>query len=70
MITGMLERARFEQHDADQRPDADAYSMIRSAIGEVVDRHGAREIEAASSLIDEVMDAISDDGRIFPAAPR
>ncbi|HUA47438.1 MAG TPA: hypothetical protein VMA77_19540 [Solirubrobacteraceae bacterium] len=70
MITGMLERAQSDQHDADQAPHADAYSMIRSAIGEVVDRYGARQIEAASSLIDEVMDAISDDGRIFPPDAR
>jgi len=69
MITGMLERARREQHDADQEPTADAYSMVRSAIAEVVDRHGAQRIEAATKLIDEVIDAISDDDRIFPADP-
>jgi hypothetical protein len=68
MITEMLERAHLEQHDADEEP-TDAYSMIRTAIGAVVDRHGARRIEAATSLIDEVMDAISDDDRIFPPDP-
>jgi hypothetical protein len=67
MIAGMLERAQSEQHDADQEPITDrAYSVIRSAIGEVVDRHDARQIEAATKLIDEVMDAIADDGRVFP----
>jgi hypothetical protein len=67
MIAGMLERARSEQHDADQEPiTTHAYSLIRGAIAEVVDRHGAREIEAATKLIDEVMDAIGDDTRIFP----
>jgi hypothetical protein len=66
MITGMLERARPEQDDADQEP-TDAYSMVRAAIAEVVDRLGAQQIEAATKLIDEVMDAISDDPRIFPA---
>ena len=63
MINGMLERARSEQLDTDH----DAYALIRSAIGKVVDRHGAGGIEAATNLIDEVMDAISDDSRIFPA---
>jgi hypothetical protein len=63
MINGMLERARSEEPDTDQ----DAYSMVRSAIGEVVDRHGDARIEAATKLIDEVMEAISDDSRIFPA---
>lgn len=68
MIAGMLERAARD--DGDQEPiTADAYSMIRSAIGEVVDRHGARAIEAAAKLIDEVMAAISDDSRIFPVVP-
>lgn len=66
MIAVMLERARSEQHDADQEPIPDhAYSLIRSAIGEVVDRHGARQIEAATKLIDEVMDAIADHSPVF-----
>jgi len=69
MITGMLERAQSEQHDADQEATTDAYSMIRSAIAAVVDRHGAQQIEAATKLIDEVIDAISDDDRIFPTDP-
>jgi len=69
MITGMLERAQREQHGAGEEPTTDAYSMIRTAIAEVVDRHGARQIEAATKLIDEAMDAISDDDRIFPADP-
>jgi hypothetical protein len=67
MIARMLERARLG-HDADEEPIAeDAYSMIRGAIGEVVGRHGAQQIEAATTLIDEVLDAISNDIRIFPA---
>ncbi|MGN6871857.1 MAG: hypothetical protein ACTHMY_25990 [Solirubrobacteraceae bacterium] len=65
MIAGMIERARSDEHDVEQEPD-DAYSLVRSAIGEVVDRHGARQIDATTKLIDEVMDAISDDRRIFP----
>jgi hypothetical protein len=69
MIAGMLERGRSEQHDADQEPDVDAYSMVRAAIGEVVDRHGAQQIGAATKLIDDVMDAISDNDRIFPSDP-
>lgn len=70
MITELLERARSEAHTADQRPmDTCAYALIRSAISEVVDRHRAPEIESATKLIDEVMDAISDDRRIFPADP-
>jgi hypothetical protein len=69
MITGMLERARLEHHGADEEPTTDAYSMIRTAIAEVVDRHGARQVEAATKLIDEVVDAISDDDNIFPADP-
>jgi hypothetical protein len=69
MIAGMLERARSGQHDADQAPTDDAYTLVRGAIREVVDRHGAQQIEAATKLIDEVMDAISDDRRIFPPEP-
>jgi hypothetical protein len=68
MIEVLLERAGSEAHDAEPI-NTRAYSMIRRAIGEVVDRHGAREIEAATGLIDEVMGAISDDSRIFPADP-
>jgi hypothetical protein len=68
MIAGLLERARSEQDDPGQEAGtADAYSMIRNAIADVVDRHGARRIEAATKLVDEVMDSISDDRRIFPA---
>jgi hypothetical protein len=67
MITGMRERARSEHDDASQDTSKDAYSMIRNAIDQVVDQHGAQRIEAATQLIDEVMDAISDDERIFPA---
>lgn len=67
MISGMLERARSERHDADQEPMTDdAYSLIRSAIGEVADRHGPQQIEAATKLIDDVLEAISDDRHIFP----
>jgi hypothetical protein len=69
MITAMLERARSERHDVDQEPTTDAYAMVRSAIREVVDQHGPQRIFAATKLIDEVMDAISDDDRIFPASP-
>lgn len=69
MIAGMLERARLDRHDVDHEPVADAYSMVRSAIGEVVDRHGAQQIEPATKLIEEVTDAISNDGRIFAADP-
>jgi hypothetical protein len=69
MIAGMLERARLEQDDPEGEPASDAYSMVRMAIGEVVDRHGAQQLEAATRLIDEVMDAISDDDRIFPPGP-
>jgi hypothetical protein len=68
MIARMLERAQSDAHDADQEPDH-AYSLVRGAIGEVVGRHGTRQIEATTRLIDEVMDAISDDGRIFPPDP-
>jgi len=32
----------------------------------VVNRHGAQRIKEATELIDEVMDAISDDTDIFP----
>jgi hypothetical protein len=68
MIARMVERAGSEPHDAGQEPiTTRPYSMIRSAIGEVVDRHGAQQIEAATKLIDEVMEAISGDIRIFPA---
>lgn len=66
MIAGMVERARSDHHDANQEPDTDAYSMVRNAIGEVVGRHGPQQMEAATKVIDEVMDAISDDARIFP----
>jgi hypothetical protein len=70
LITEMLGRARSERHEADQEPiTTRAYSVIRGAIGDVVDRHGAQQIAAATKLIDEVMDAISDDSRIFPADP-
>jgi hypothetical protein len=31
-----------------------------------MDRHGAKRIKEATELIDEVMEAISDDSRIFP----
>jgi hypothetical protein len=68
MIARMLDGARSEHHDAGQEPvTTDAYSMIRSAISEVIDRHGAQQTEAATKLIDEVMAAISEDSRIFPA---
>ena len=70
MIAGMIERTRDEQEDPDQEPTGpDAYSMIRDAIGDVVGRHGGQRIATATDLIDEVMDAISDDPRIFPPAP-
>jgi hypothetical protein len=70
MINGIIERASDENEDPDQElASPDAYSMIRDAIGGVVGRHGGQRIEAASNLIDEVMDAISDDARIFPPAP-
>ncbi|HTX10050.1 MAG TPA: hypothetical protein VME22_15635 [Solirubrobacteraceae bacterium] len=67
MIAGMLERAWSEPDDGDQDlvPD-DHYSLIRRAIAEVVNRHGAQRIKEATELIDEVMDAISDDTDIFP----
>jgi hypothetical protein len=68
MIAGMLERAGSERDDEEGEPVTnDAYSMIRCAIGEVVNRHGAQQLESATNLIDEVMDAISDDSRIFPS---
>ncbi|MBV8221256.1 MAG: hypothetical protein JO325_22555 [Solirubrobacterales bacterium] len=70
MINGIIQRSSDEQEDPDQKPATpDAYSMIREAIGNVVVRHGGQRIEAATKLIDEVMDAISDDVRIFPPAP-
>jgi hypothetical protein len=68
MIDGMVRRARSNRHDAHHEPD-DAYSLIRTAIGGVVDRHGAQQIAATTRLVDEVMDAISDDRRIFPPDP-
>ncbi len=67
MISEKLERAWAEQDDANQDPmSADHYSLIGRAIGDVVDRHGAKRIKEATELIDEVMEAISDDSRIFP----
>lgn len=70
MINGMIERASNEQEDPDQAPvTPDAYSMIRDAIGDVVGRHGGQRIEAASNLLEGVMDAISDDARVFPPSP-
>jgi hypothetical protein len=70
VIARLLERARSESDDATQAPVTDdAYSMIRSAIREVVDRNGPRRIEAATNLMDEVLNAISDDSTIFPADP-
>ncbi len=71
MIAGMIERAQSDPDDADQASSTDdAYSMIRRAIGQLVDRHDSRQIEAARNLIDEVLDAISDDKQIFPPAQR
>lgn len=68
LITGLLERARVGPPDGEGEPITTcAYSMIRGAIGEVVAHRGAEQIEAARVLIEEVMDAISDDRRIFPA---
>jgi len=70
MINRIIERASDQDEDPDQklaRPDP--YSMISDAIGNVVGRHGGRRIEEATELIDEIMDAISDDARIFPATP-
>jgi hypothetical protein len=64
MIAGMLERAQSGQYQG-AIPD-DVYSMIRSAIRDVVDRYGAKQIAASTKLIDEVIEAISNDSRLFP----
>jgi hypothetical protein len=65
MIAGMIERAQSEHRPTDQEAP-DAYALIRNAIGEVARRHGTQEIGASTRLIDEVMEAVSADGQIFP----
>jgi hypothetical protein len=69
MIERMVQRALSGQHDEDQDLITRMYSMIRTAIGEEVDQHGPGQIYLTTKLIEETMDAISDDERIFPPDP-
>jgi hypothetical protein len=69
LIAAVLQRAQSRPESADTPATDEAYSLIRDAIGDIVDRHGAQELEISTRLIEEVMDAISDDEGIFPPDP-